>query len=128
MKNKGIVFLLVFVFTSFYSSGYFFDRQPSFLGAFSAYAEEDDDDEDEREDDESEDSSSPSTETVRVIETIVIEPARTVTENVLRDEILADSDKDGLPDSEDPHPSIPEIYIVSDNNNNGIVDTLEYAR
>ncbi len=38
---------------------------------------------------------------------------------------LKDSDGDGLLDGNDPHPSIPEIYIVEDNNLNGIVDYFE---
>jgi len=38
---------------------------------------------------------------------------------------LQDSDGDGLLDKDDPHPTIPEIYIVEDNNRNGIVDKFE---
>ncbi|MFA7319382.1 MAG: hypothetical protein WC022_02185 [Parcubacteria group bacterium] len=38
---------------------------------------------------------------------------------------LRDSDGDGLLDKDDPHPTIPEIYIVEDNNRNGIVDQFE---
>lgn len=38
---------------------------------------------------------------------------------------LDDSDGDGLLDNEDPHPDIPEIYIVEDKNLNGIVDLIE---
>lgn len=40
--------------------------------------------------------------------------------------ILKDSDGDGLLDSEDPHPEIAEIYIVLDENRNGIVDSFEF--
>lgn len=36
-----------------------------------------------------------------------------------------DSDGDGLWDNVDPHPTIPEIYIVKDDNHNGIVDRFE---
>lgn len=39
--------------------------------------------------------------------------------------ILKDSDGDGFLDSDDPHPEVAEIYIVSDKNNNGIVDSFE---
>ncbi len=38
---------------------------------------------------------------------------------------LRDSDGDGILDKNDPHPTIPEIYIVEDNNKNGIVDKFE---
>ena len=38
---------------------------------------------------------------------------------------LQDSDGDGILDKDDPHPTIPEIYIVTDNNHNGIVDKFE---
>jgi hypothetical protein len=39
--------------------------------------------------------------------------------------IQKDSDGDGLLDEQDPHPNIPEIYIVTDDNRNGIVDQFE---
>ena len=39
--------------------------------------------------------------------------------------ILKDSDGDGLLDSDDPHPEVAEIYIVLDENKNGIVDSFE---
>lgn len=38
---------------------------------------------------------------------------------------INDSDGDGLLDNEDPHPNIAEIYIVKDDNLNGIVDDFE---
>lgn len=38
---------------------------------------------------------------------------------------FSDSDGDGLLDENDPHPSIAEIYIVKDDNLNGIVDDFE---
>jgi hypothetical protein len=38
---------------------------------------------------------------------------------------LKDSDGDGLLDGDDPHPSVAEIYIVVDENKNGIVDGFE---
>jgi len=39
--------------------------------------------------------------------------------------VLKDSDGDGLLDAEDPHPDIPEIFIVQDEDRNGIVDSFE---
>lgn len=38
---------------------------------------------------------------------------------------LEDSDGDGLLDENDPHPNIAEIYIVADENKNGIADDFE---
>ena len=38
---------------------------------------------------------------------------------------LPDTDGDGILDKDDPHPDIPEIYIVQDKNLNGIVDQFE---
>lgn len=39
--------------------------------------------------------------------------------------ILKDTDGDGILDKDDPHPDIAEIYIVFDDNKNGIVDNFE---
>lgn len=39
--------------------------------------------------------------------------------------IIKDRDGDGLIDTEDPHPDMAEIYIVKDENKNGIVDEFE---
>ena len=39
--------------------------------------------------------------------------------------IKPDRDGDGLIDELDPHPDIPEVYIVVDANANGIVDSFE---
>ena len=51
-------------------------------------------------------------------------PKTTVSTSV-RTILIPDTDGDGLVDSKDPHPKIQEIYIVEDENNNGIVDTFE---
>jgi hypothetical protein len=69
--------------------------------------------------------SKPSTKTYK--QTIVVTPAQIVTENQIQTIIVPDTDNDGIADSEDPHPSIPEIFIVEDANGNGIVDTFEYG-
>ena len=47
------------------------------------------------------------------------------TQTSTRTIILKDSDGDGLSDANDPHPNIPEIYIVEDGDSNGIVDKFE---
>lgn len=92
---------------------------------------EEDDDEDRYENesrstnDQASDSEPSQTKTKTVKQTIIISPAKMVTENITQDILLSDKDFDGIPDSEDPHPDIAEIYMVSDDNLNGIVDDLE---
>lgn len=69
-------------------------------------------------------SSSASTPKMKAIQvtTMVPEPVTTV-ENVTVTK--TDTDGDGLFDDEDPHPTIPEVLIVTDDNHNGIVDAFE---
>lgn len=93
--------------------------------------EEDDSDEYEYEDAAPESVATPTVttkdETTTEKQTIVVTPERVVTENKVVTISLPDRDRDGIADQDDPHPDIPEVYIVSDDNQNGIVDTLEYA-
>lgn len=99
------------------------------LSVFHFANADDDEEEYEEDDDENEDvkvePSSSSEKTVTVEETIVVEPAKIVTENQLQTISLSDRDRDGIPDDEDKHPDIAEIYIVKDDDLNGIVDTFE---
>lgn len=84
------------------------------IGIFSAFAEDEEEDEDE-----DEEYSSSST-TARISQTTDVKTdvsTKTVT--------LKDSDGDGILDNSDPHPSVAEIYIVKDDNSNGIVDDFE---
>ncbi|NTW27688.1 MAG: hypothetical protein HGA36_05155 [Candidatus Moranbacteria bacterium] len=92
-------------------------------------AEDDDDDEDDDdriEQSEERDDSSSKVKTKTITQTIVVTPARIVTENEMREVFLPDRDRDGIPDMEDAYPDTAEIYIVKDDNKNGIVDTFEY--
>ena len=85
-------------------------------------ADDDDDGERERDDDHYEKSfysSKINSNNVKKQETKTI-----VTEEIRQVEVV-DTDKDGIPDNEDPHPDKPEIYFVSDANQNGIVDSFE---
>lgn len=52
-------------------------------------------------------------------------PVTVITKTIMEDVILPDLDRDGLPDSQDPHPDIAEIYIIRDDNGNGIDDNYE---
>jgi hypothetical protein len=61
----------------------------------------------------------------KIITKKITDPPTKVIVNELRNFELSDSDLDGLIDAEDPHPEKPEIYLVKDDNNNGIVDTFE---
>jgi len=58
--------------------------------------------------------------------TVVTQPSvSTKVETTTKTTIYKDSDGDGILDETDPHPEIAEIYIVEDNNKNGIVDKFE---
>jgi hypothetical protein len=56
----------------------------------------------------------------------IVTPSKTITKTVMVDKVLKDSDRDGIIDDEDPHPNIAEIYIVRDDNLNGIDDNYEF--
>lgn len=95
-----------------------------FVGTFSLVAvraEDDDEDEyeeqEDREDDDEEKSSGSSGAKTIAQTTSVSKSVETV--------ILKDSDGDGILDKDDKHPNMAEIYIVEDNNKNGIVDKFE---
>lgn len=63
--------------------------------------------------------------TSKTTKQIITIPAKTIVKTVLKDVVLKDSDRDGLFDDQDPYPTIPEIYIVRDDNNNGVVDQYD---
>jgi hypothetical protein len=82
-----------------------------------ARAEDDDDEEDEK--------SSETKKIEMVTQTIVLEPARTVTTTIMKNFDLPDSDCDGIPDEQDLYPDIPQQFIVNDANFDGIDDRYE---
>jgi hypothetical protein len=92
------------------------------------HCEEDDGDEDEENDEEdrneSEDTEKSEEKTVNET-TTVTEPARIITNTVIKTRVIMDTDQDGIPDGEDPHQDIAEIYVVSDDDRDGISDWLE---
>jgi hypothetical protein len=75
-----------------------------------------DDDDDEEGDDRPASSSSSSSNDTKVETSVKVDTKTT---------IIRDSDGDGIFDGQDIHPGISEIYIVEDNNFNGIVDKFE---
>ncbi|MEI7890645.1 MAG: hypothetical protein WCI36_01615 [bacterium] len=60
-------------------------------------------------------------------QTVVVTPAQIVTEYQTETISLSDRDLDGIADVDDQYPDVADIYIVKDENGNGIVDTFEYA-
>ncbi len=100
----------------------------SFILFSSSLALADDDDDEEKDNEKSQtisSSSSSSSITKMVTQTIIIEPAKTVTSVIMKDVVLADSDRDGIPDEQDIYPNVPNHLIVDDFNLDGIDDRLE---
>jgi hypothetical protein len=78
--------------------------------------EEDEEHQEDREDEKAEDKSSTETD-AKVAQTTTSQSVETV--------ILKDGDGDGILDKDDAHPTVAEIYIVKDDDKNGIVDSFE---
>ncbi len=142
LKKKLIVLAMLFVgiFSVFLSQVQqeklsFLKSLPSFSKIALAEDDEDDEDgEDDENDDEgddevsSNDSGASATESKPQTYTQIIKlPDQIVTKIIIEDVVLPDTDKDGLADANDPHPTIPEQIIVSDANGNGIDDNYELA-
>ncbi|EKE11817.1 MAG: hypothetical protein ACD_15C00022G0001 [uncultured bacterium] len=87
--------------------------------------EEDEEDEDDEEDKSDQDEDSGGSAVEEDVEDVIVSPAKTVVEQQISVVMLADTDRDGIVDKDDPHPLIAEIYIVEDGNKNGITDYLE---
>ena len=126
MFKKKFMFLLMSTLLIFGGSLSFFSLAHADDDRDEEEYEKDDDEEEDDDDDEDEEKISNETKTYE--ETVVVEPAKIVTENQLQTVFLPDRDRDGIPDNEDLHPDIAEIYIVVDDNLNGIVDTFEYEK
>lgn len=84
-----------------------------------------DDEEDEEDEDEEDEEDEEEEEKKYRTETVVVEPARTVTKTEMRTFILADSDRDGIADESDPYPQLASIYMANDGDGDGISDELE---
>ena len=117
-----VFFVVVFLMGSSFDTKLDFDKFASFVDRVRADEdhdeedeedeEDDEDDEDDEEDDEDEDDKKESETSVDVSRQV-------------RSQLIVDSDGDGILDSEDPHPNVAEIFIVEDNDKNGIVDRYE---
>ncbi|HAV10973.1 MAG TPA: hypothetical protein DCX32_00275 [Candidatus Moranbacteria bacterium] len=116
MKKKQILFILLFFLASSLIVAGTYDF------AYKTYMAQADDDEDDEDDDDDDDDEK---ETVTVTKEVIIRPGRTVIEEQVKKITLPDSDRDGLVDEEDPHPDMAEIYIVSDDDRNGISDAWD---
>ncbi len=86
--------------------------------------EQEDDHEDERDQEKEVRSDDSATKQTNTAKEPTLVPVTTITQQEVTT-VLTDSDGDGLYDNEDPHPNIPELYIVSDDNRNGIADRFE---
>lgn len=120
MKKK--LFLLFSVFSLLLGTVFLVSR-----GEIS-FAEDDDEEyEEEEEDDEKEENESEQNKTETNSPSPTPRPATTtMTAPKTVTTLLKDGDGDGLYDNEDPHSTIPELYIVQDDNRNGIVDRFEF--
>ena len=124
MKYIVVLFILLAVIFSgsFLSGKDFFVKQLTVSKVFADDDEHEDEEEDyyndeywDEEDDEYSSSVSNPEDNVEVQTEV-----RTIT--------LLDSDGDGILDKDDPHPDVAEIYIVKDENKNGIVDKYEQVK
>lgn len=105
MKKEKIKWLGIILMVVFFA-----------VGNLAVRAEDDDDDEDD--DDEERYESSSNSNVTSVAQT-------TTTSKSVETVILKDGDGDGILDKDDKHPNVAEVYIVEDNNKNGIVDSFE---
>lgn len=106
------LFLISFIALGFFS----FENLRMERIFVSVHAEDEEDEEDEKDEEDDDDRSSSSSSAAQT-QTYTTSSTRVIT--------LKDSDGDGILDKDDPHPNIPEIYIVDDVNLNGIVDKFE---
>jgi hypothetical protein len=94
-----------------------------------ALADENEDEYDEEDNEEyvpvPQDSSTKTESKPETITEIIRLPDQIVTKTIMETVFENDSDRDGLIDKNDPHPNISEIYIVKDENNNGVDDNYE---
>lgn len=124
MKKTFFIFLSI---VSFFLGTIVFvaPQEVSFADDEEHEEDEDEDEDDENEEDEDEDEKNE--ENSRSASTPPLPRSVPVTTTTLKSTTttLKDIDGDGLYDNEDPHPTIPELYIVHDENRNGITDHFE---
>lgn len=115
-KLAGFILTFVFIVGGIASSIFFVNISiADEYDEYDSYDRSDEYDEYDK-DDESDDSSSK----VEVKSNTYVNVAKS-TQSV----VLEDKDGDGLLDESDPHPEMPEIYIVVDDDRDGIVDSFE---
>lgn len=133
-KNKihaaFILTLLLFVIMEGADKSLSFFNKRISLGNVALAEDEEDEYEEEDEEDEEDEEKSEEQEDVKEeepekIKQIIRLPDQIVTKTIIETVYEADSDRDGLIDKNDPHPNIAEIYIVKDENLNGVDDTYE---
>ncbi|EKE18573.1 MAG: hypothetical protein ACD_9C00291G0004 [uncultured bacterium] len=118
MKKIKFFWVLSFFLVISLASVEFF--QPKYF----AVAEEDEEEDEEDHEDENDEDEKDEEDDKEVV-TIVKEPDSIITTTRMQTVVVKDGDQDGLADELDPHPQVAEIYIVNDDNKNGIADWLE---
>jgi hypothetical protein len=111
-----------------YQTGSFF----SFSNIVSA---DDEKDEKYEQDDDYKAPAAPVQQVVQPVDQVVTEPQtykqtyklpdQIVTSVIMENVTLVDTDRDGIPDINDPHPTVPEYMIAEDSDNDGIVDAYD---
>lgn len=128
MKKTFFIFLSIVSF--FLGTIVFVAPQEVSFADDEEHEEDEDEDEEDDEDDEEDDERDQDKENEKESRSIsTSQPPRSVpvTTTTLKSTTTTfkDTDGDGLYDNEDPHPTIPELYIVRDENRNGITDSFE---
>ncbi len=130
-KNLSIPFVFFFFFSFFvgknFGKNFLSSLRPLLSFNEVALAERESKYEREGNDDGYSVGSSSSPTTTETTTQVIQLPDQIVTKTVMVDVVLPDTDKDGLPDESDPHPTIPEYLIVNDANGNGIDDSYDLS-
>lgn len=121
MKRKLLILLSFF---SLVFGTAFFLSESTISFADDEEEREDDEEEDEDEDEDEDDSQQETNQKKKTPAPVGNTTVTTVSEQKITT-VIKDTDGDGLYDPDDPHPTIPEWFIVRDDNHNGIVDTFE---
>ena len=96
---------------------------PTVLGDEDDEDEDDEDDDDDNNNDNGSAGNSSSSTKTKTVTTYVKLPDQIIKKTI--EETIYDSDGDGVFDPEDPTPNLHDVFLVKDENRNGIVDEYE---
>ena len=128
MKKSFLIFFVAFFLFSisfFIGNNFFVNRSILVFGEDDEKEDDEEHEEDEEDEEDGEDKEDDDEVEIKTITTTEYPNPRVEVKKNIQTVTLNDSDGDGLIDDEDPHPNVPEIYIVKDDNLNGIVDKYE---